>query len=68
MALSIEERRDGRGFPYFWLKFGRRDFCAGSMTAISAAIAANGYISVTPLKLDLTNHAVQDRIAKALEA
>ncbi|MEQ8307507.1 MAG: 5'/3'-nucleotidase SurE [Hoeflea sp.] len=65
-GLSIEEREDGRGFPYFWLKFGRRDFSPESDSDIKAI--SNGYISVTPLKLDLTNHAVQDQIAKALEA
>lgn len=64
-GLSIEERKDGRGFPYFWLKFGRRDFSPEANSDIKAI--SNGYISVTPLKLDLTNHAVQDQIAKALE-
>jgi 5'-nucleotidase len=65
-GLSIDERKDGRGFPYFWLKFGRRDFAPDAESDIKAI--SNGYVSVTPLKLDLTNHAVQDQIAKALEA
>lgn len=64
-ALSIDERNDGRGFPYFWLKFGRRDYQSNSNSDIKAI--SNGYVSVTPLKLDLTNHAVQDQIAKALK-
>ncbi|MBU4530707.1 MAG: 5'/3'-nucleotidase SurE [Hoeflea sp.] len=64
-ALSIEERQDGRGFPYFWLKFGRRDFSPEANSDIKAI--SNGYISVTPLKLDLTNHAVQEKLAAALE-
>ena len=64
-GLSIEERQDGRGFPYFWLKFGRRDFSPEANSDIKAI--SNGYISVTPLKLDLTNHAVQEQIAAALE-
>lgn len=63
-GLSIEERQDGRGFPYYWLKFGRRDFSPEANSDIKAI--SNGYVSVTPLKLDLTNHAVQDQIAKAL--
>lgn len=31
-GLSIDERTDGRGFPYFWLRFGERlgDFRAGT--------------------------------------
>jgi 5'-nucleotidase len=64
-GLSIEERHDGRGFPYFWLKFGRRDFSPDANSDIKAI--SNGYISVTPLKLDLTNHEVQEQIANALE-
>lgn len=63
-GLSIEERKDGRGFPYFWLKFGRRDFAPEANSDIRAI--TGGYISVTPLKLDLTDHAVQDRLAKAI--
>lgn len=63
-GLSIEERKDGRGFPYFWLKFGRRDFAPEANSDIKAI--TGGYISVTPLKLDLTDHATQDRLAKAI--
>ncbi len=63
-GLSIEERHDGRGFPYFWLKFGRRDFSPDKNSDIRAISA--GYVSVTPLKLDLTDHALQDRLSKAL--
>ncbi|MDF1609891.1 5'/3'-nucleotidase SurE [Hoeflea sp. YIM 152468] len=63
--LSVEERHDGRGFPYFWLKFGRREFAPDSNSDIKAI--SNGYISVTPLKMDLTNHAVQGLVAAALE-
>lgn len=63
-GLSIDERVDGRGFPYFWLRFGERagDFRAG--TDIYAL--RENRISVTPLKLDMTDYTVQDRIARAL--
>ncbi|MBK5571626.1 5'/3'-nucleotidase SurE [Ensifer sp. 2YAB10] len=63
-GLSIDERTDGRGFPYFWLRFGERfgDFRAG--TDIHAL--RENYISVTPLKLDLTDYSVQDRLMRAL--
>ena len=63
-GLSIEERADGRGFPYYWLRFGERrgDFRAG--TDIHAV--KNDQISVTPLKLDLTDHAVLDRVNRTL--
>jgi 5'-nucleotidase len=63
-GLTIDERSDGRGHPYFWLRFGERfgDFRAG--TDIHAI--REHKISVTPLKLDLTDYAVQDRVARAL--
>ncbi|MBD9510090.1 5'/3'-nucleotidase SurE [Ensifer sp. ENS10] len=63
-GLSIDERTDGRGFPYFWLRFGERfgDFRAG--TDIHAL--RENHISVTPLKLDLTDYSVQDRLMRAL--
>lgn len=58
--LGIEERRDGRGFPYFWLTFGRQAGPEIGQSDISALAA--GRISVTPLKLDLTAHALRDEL------
>lgn len=51
-GLGVEERRDGRNFPYYWLRFGRKEFAAVPGTDIAALRADR--ISVTPLKLDLT--------------
>lgn len=63
-GLWLEERADGRGFPYFWLRFGREpeEFVAG--TDLHALRA--DYISVTPLKLDLTAHEVKGMLEQAL--
>lgn len=63
-GMSVEERRDGRGLPYYWLKFGRgaRDTTSG--TDIHAVM--NRKVSVTPLQLDLTAHALRDELAGAL--
>ncbi|MEX6507743.1 5'/3'-nucleotidase SurE [Jiella sp. M17.18] len=60
-SLGLEERRDGRGFPYYWLLFGRQ---AGPEVAQSdiAALSA-GRISVTPLQLDLTAHDLRDGLS-----
>lgn len=58
--LDLEERRDGRGFPYFWLKFGRQVGQEVENSDIGALLA--GRISVTPLKLDLTEHALRDEL------
>lgn len=63
-GLWLDERKDGRGFPYFWLRFGREPGELRDGTDI-AAIKAD-HISVTPLHMDLTAHAVKDQIAKAL--
>nr|WP_316653938.1 5'/3'-nucleotidase SurE [uncultured Gellertiella sp.] len=63
-GLAIEERADGRGFPYYWLRFRERtgDFAEG--TDIHAL--RNGMVSVTPLKLDLTDYEAQDKVCLAL--
>lgn len=63
-GINVERRNDGRGLPYYWLKFDSRkgDFREG--TDIHAL--KENRISVTPLKLDLTDHSVLDRIQKAL--
>ena len=58
--LGIEQRRDGRGFPYFWLKFGRQAGPEVSQSDLGALLA--GRISVTPLKLDLTEHALREEL------
>ena len=63
-GLSVEERRDGRGFPYYWLRFGRPE--SEIREGSDQAAVRDGYISVTPLHLDLTAHEMRDRLAKAL--
>ena len=63
-GLWLDERKDGRGFPYFWLRFGREQLDVRDGTDIAALRA--GMISVTPLHMDLTAYAVKDQIAKAL--
>ena len=51
--MRVEERRDGRGFPYYWLMFQRGAFDKEEGTDLAAL--AQGKISVTPLRLDLTD-------------
>jgi 5'-nucleotidase len=60
--LRVEERADGRGFPYYWLSFGRPSYEPGEGTDIEALAA--GRISVTPLQLDLTCQATRARWAQ----
>ena len=51
--LRIEERRDGRGHPYYWIGFRRSEMEPPPDTDL-AGLAA-GMICVTPLSLDLTD-------------
>lgn len=63
-GMVVDERTDGRGYPYYWLRFGDRlgEFREG--TDIHAV--RENRISVTPLKLDLTDHSVLDKLTAAL--
>ena len=46
--MRIEERRDGRAIPYYWMMFQRAGFTPGDGTDLEA-LAANK-VSVTPLR------------------
>jgi 5'-nucleotidase len=61
--LGIEERRDGRGNPYFWIGFSRKPFTPGNGTDLKAL--AEGKISVTPLRLDMTDEPTMTQFAQA---
>ncbi len=63
-GLFMEERQDGRGFPYFWMRFGRSPIEAKGASDIAAL--RDDFISVTPLKLDLTAHDVLRTVEAAL--
>ncbi len=54
-GLFMDKRHDGRGFPYYWLRFGRDRVPAAKGTDIWALDEKR--ISITPLKLDLTDDA-----------
>ncbi len=62
--LQVDARSDGRGLPYYWLRFGERAGAFRPGTDVHAL--KHNRISVTPLKLDLTDYSVQDRVARAL--
>ena len=61
--MRIEQRRDGRGLPYYWLMFKRENFTAAPGSDLGALAARK--ISVTPLKLDLTDETEKRRLAEA---
>lgn len=64
-GLWLDERADGRGFPYFWLRFGREPGEMKEGTDLHAV--RNDYVSITPLKLDLTAYEVQGLVRDALK-
>lgn len=61
--MRIEERHDGRGIPYYWLAFQRGKFDPGRGTDLEAL--QQGKISITPLRLDLTDEPTLTRYAAA---
>jgi 5'-nucleotidase len=61
--LAIDERVDGRGNPYFWIAFARGRFTPGNGTDLKAI--AEQRISVTPLRLDLTDEPTLTHYASA---
>lgn len=63
-GLFIEERLDGRGHPYYWLRFQDRGKSVLDNSDLHAI--ADGYVSVSPLRIDLTAHDLVDNLAGAL--
>lgn len=61
-GLFMEKRHDGRGFPYYWLKFGRDVPLQREGTDIMCL--RENHISVTPLKLDLTDDAFMKTLSE----
>jgi 5'-nucleotidase len=62
--LNLDKRQDGRGNPYYWLAFARGKEDPPEGTDLAALI--DGKISVTPLRLDLTDLPSVTRFAEAL--
>lgn len=61
--LTIDERMDGRGNPYFWVGFARKRYEPGKGTDLAAI--AEGRISITPLRLDMTDEPTMTQFARA---
>jgi len=64
--LKLDQRQDGRGNPYFWIAFEKRRTTPDNGTDLWAI--ANDRISVTPLRLDLTDEPTLTRYAQAFDA
>ncbi len=64
-GLFMEQRHDGRGFPYYWLRFGRN--VPAQREGSDIAALRNHKISVTPLKLDLTHEGFRKELSEAFD-
>jgi 5'-nucleotidase len=64
--MRIEDRKDGRGNPYHWISFQRGNFTPGAGTDLEAL--ERNQISITPIKLDFTDHPTVTSLAAAFEA
>ena len=64
--LRIDPRHDGRGNPYFWIAFGRGPIAeAGHGTDLRALVEKK--ISVTPLRLDMTDEPFMTELAAVFD-
>jgi len=65
--LRIDERRDGRGNPYFWIGFERTAMMDLPAEGTDLAALRERYISVTPLRLDRTDEAFSQALGETLK-
>ena len=63
--LRIDAREDGRGNAYYWIAFSRGGNMGAGPGSDLAALNA-GKISVTPLRLDLTDEPFMTKLAALL--
>ncbi len=64
--LRIDERTDGRGNPYYWIAFSRGAFTPEHGSDLKAL--AEHKVSVTPLRIDLTDEPTLTRYAQLFAA
>ena len=63
---SLVEGRDPRGKPYYWFGLEEMEHTLDHGTDLEAV--SDGYVAVTPLQLDLTNHGAIGRLAEKFAA
>jgi len=61
--LHIDERRDGRGNPYYWIAYVRQGVVKAADGTDFAALDER-CVAVTPLKLDMTDEPFMTRLAE----
>jgi 5'-nucleotidase len=66
-GLHIDQRVDGRGNPYYWIAYSRLHAATASEGTDIAAIDSHR-ITVTPLKIDITDEPMMARLTKLFKA
>jgi len=64
--LHIDERQDGRGNPYYWIAYMRQGLQKAPEGTDLAALE-DGCITVTPLRLDMTDEPYLTKLAELFE-
>ena len=65
--LKIDQRRDGRGNPYFWIGFERLAKVDVPEEGTDLWALASRFVSVTPLRLDRTDEAFSEALTAMLK-
>ena len=65
--LKVDQRRDGRGNPYFWIGFERAAVLETPAEGTDLAALAARFVSVTPLRLDRTDEAFSATLTVTLK-
>jgi 5'-nucleotidase len=60
--LHIDQRKDGRGNPYYWIAYARHGFAPAEDGTDLAALEEH-CIAVTPLRLDMTDEPYMTKLA-----
>jgi 5'-nucleotidase len=60
--MTIDKRMDGRGNAYYWLAYAGQNPRPDAGTDLETVRA--GYVSITPLSVDMTDHASRDAVAE----
>ena len=64
--LQVDERKDGRGNPYYWIAYARHAFVKAPDGTDLAALEER-CIAVTPLRLDMTDEPYMTQLAAMFE-
>jgi 5'-nucleotidase len=65
--LKVDQRRDGRGNPYFWIGFERAAVIDTPEEGTDLAALTARYVSVTPLRLDRTDELFSEELTELLK-